>query len=180
MPRWAPNALTCLRLLLAPFVIQAIWKGHAAAALVLFACAAATDGLDGFIARRFELASARGAYLDPIADKILLSGVYLALAASGSVPWWLVGLIFGRDVYILLGASLFLRFTPMRKFPPSSWGKTSTFLQVVTAVLWMARNWLGGPVLYALAIAFLWPCAAFTLASGLHYTWRGIQLAREH
>lgn len=180
MPRWVPNALTGLRFVLVPFVLGAIATGHPTLALSLFACAAVTDVLDGATARHFKLASATGAYLDPIADKVLLSGVFLALAVSGSVPWWLVGLILGRDVYILLGVGAFLWLTAIRAFPPSWWGKASTLIQVTTAVLWMGRNSFGGPVLEALANAFLWPCAAFTVASGLHYTWRGAQLARAH
>ncbi|MBZ5580021.1 MAG: CDP-alcohol phosphatidyltransferase family protein [Acidobacteriia bacterium] len=175
-----PNAFTILRLLLVPWVIRAIWTGHLTRALILFAGAAITDLLDGAIARRFRLSSPAGAYLDPIADKVLLSGVYLALAGSGTFPWWLVILIFGRDLYILLGVGVFLWMTPIRKFPPSVWGKVSTFVQVATAVVWMARNLLFGPVLEALMPAMLWPCAAVTIASGVHYTWRGVQLARTH
>src|SRR5689334_2751866 len=102
MPAWVPNFFTFLRLLLVPFVIRAILTGHPTLALSLFALAAVTDVIDGALARHFDLISQAGAYLDPIADKMLLSGVYLALAAAGSVPWWLVGVIFGRDLYLLL------------------------------------------------------------------------------
>ena len=180
MVRWIPNFFTLLRLFLVPFVIRAIWSGHHTLALALFGGAAFTDLLDGFAARRFGLTSQSGAYLDPIADKVLLSGVYLALAGAGYVPWWLVALIFGRDLYILLAVAVLLGVTPIRKFPPSSWGKASTFVQVLTAVLWMARNMLQILVLATLSSAMLLPCAAVTIASGIHYTWRGVQLVRTH
>src|SRR5712664_1604183 len=93
-----PNLLTIARLLLAPFIFAAIVNGRHA--LALFACASLTDGLDGLLARRFGQITPVGAYLDPIADKVLLSGVYLSLALAGSVPWWLVMVIFGRDLFL--------------------------------------------------------------------------------
>ena len=180
MPRWLPNFFTVLRLVLVPAVIRAILLGRHTLALVLFAGAALTDVLDGAAARRFHLTSQFGAYLDPIADKALLSGVFLALAISGSIPWLLVIIIFGRDLYLLLAVALLLWLTPQRRFPPSSWGKASTLVQVVTAITWMARNMHHVPVLDAISDTMLYPCAAFTIWSGLDYTWRGIQLARAH
>ena len=180
MPRWVPNLFTLLRLLLVPFVIRAMWTGKPMLALALFAAAAFTDVVDGALARRFALDSRLGAYLDPIADKCLLSGVFLALAVAGQIPWWLVAVIFGRDIYILAGAALLLTFTAARKFSPSVWGKASTFVQVVTAVAWLTRNLLETPVLVAFSSGMLWACTVFTIWSGLDYTWRGIELARAH
>ena len=174
MTRWlnAANLLTLLRLVLVPFVILAILDGRHILALALFAGAALTDVLDGAVARRFHLATPAGAWLDPVADKCLLSGVFLALAAAGTAPWWLVGIIFGRDFYMLAGAATVMSLTPVRKFPPSIWGKVSTFVQIVTAVAWMSGN-------VGAARAMLWPCAALTIWSGIHYTWRTLQLLRD-
>lgn len=180
MPRWIPNFFTLSRLLLVPVIIRAILTGRATEAAVLFACAAATDVIDGAAARAFGITSQVGAYLDPIADKALLSGVFLALAIAGDIPAWVVVLIFGRDLYLLLAVGVLLWLTPRRKFPPSNWGKASTFVQIVTALCWMARNMLHAPPLDAISTAMLWPCAAFTVWSGLDYTWRGVQLARAH
>ena len=180
MPRWVPNLLTGFRLVLVPAVISAILAGRHTQALVLFACAALTDVLDGAIARAFQISSQFGAYLDPIADKALLSGVFLALALSGSIPWWLVVIAFGRDLYLLSAAAILLWLTGRREFAPSVWGKVSTFVQVVTVTAWMARNMQPVPVLDSIAAAALWPCAAFTIWSGVHYTWRGLQLALAH
>jgi cardiolipin synthase (CMP-forming) len=182
MPRWVnvPNLFTLLRVLLAPVVIQAILDGRHVAALAVFAGAAATDVLDGAVARHFRMSTQMGAYLDPIADKCLLSGVFLALAAAGIVPWWLVGIIFGRDLYIVLGVATVLLLTSVRRFPPSVWGKASTFAQIVTAVAWMARDAIQVQALDAFARFTVWPCAALTLLSGMHYTWRGVRMARAH
>jgi cardiolipin synthase len=173
VPRWlnAANLLTFLRFGLVPFVIRAILDGHHTLALALFAAAALTDVLDGAVARRFRLATPAGAWLDPVADKCLMCGVFLALAGAGTVPWWLVGIIFGRDFYILAGVAIVMLLTPVRKFPPSIWGKASTFVQVLTAAAWMSGN-------MGQAGVMLWPCAAFTLWSGIHYTWRTLQLLR--
>jgi cardiolipin synthase (CMP-forming) len=176
MPRWVnvANLLTLLRLVLVPFVIVAILDERHVRALVLFACAASSDALDGAAARASGLTTRLGAYLDPVADKCLLSGVFLALAAAGLAPLWFVVVIFGRDFYILLGVAFLLWLTPVRRFPPSVWGKTSTFVQVWTAAVWLAANATGSALLNTLATAMLWPSAAFTLWSGIHYTWRGL------
>ncbi len=180
MPRWVnvANAFTAARLGLVPFVVQAILEGRHLAALALFGAAAVTDVLDGATARRFGLGTPVGAYLDPIADKCLLSGAFLALAAAGIVPWWLVAVIFGRDLYILAGAIMMLLLTPVRKFPPSVWGKLSTFVQILTATAWMVRNAFGTPFANHLAALSIWPCAAFTAWSGIHYTWRALRAVR--
>ncbi len=182
MPRWLniPNLFTLLRLALVPFVIQSILNGQHFEALALFAAAAATDLMDGAAARHFGSSTPAGAYLDPIADKCLLSGVFLALAAASILPWWFVAIIFGRDLYILLAVAAVMLLTPLRRFPPSVWGKLSTFVQIVTAVAWMARDVLPYRVLDVFSSAMLWPCVGFTIWSGLHYTWRGIQVARAH
>ena len=165
----AANLLTLVRLALVPLVVLAILDGRHTLALALFAGAAFTDVLDGAVARRFGLATPVGARLDPIADKCLLSGVFLALAGAGTVPWWLVFIIFGRDFYILAGAATVMLLTPVREFPPSVWGKLSTLVQIVTVVVCMAGN----------SSVMLWPCAAFTIWSGIHYTWRTLQVFRD-
>src|SRR5512141_3270526 len=99
-----PNLFTLARLVLAPVILWAVLQHRALAALSLFAVAAATDLIDGWLARHFGAATSTGAFLDPIADKLLMTAVYLALALEGSVPWWLAGVIFGRDLLILAAA----------------------------------------------------------------------------
>jgi len=173
-----PNLFTLARLLLAPVIVSAIVHRRSFAALCLLAAAAATDMIDGYLARQFGAATAAGAFLDPIADKLLLTGVYLALALAGSVPWWLVVVIFARDLFILASSAAALLATKLRAFPPSVWGKASTFFQILTAVVFLGRDAFGSPFLAALAAALIWPTLALTVWSGVHYGWRGARLLR--
>lgn len=175
-----PNLLTVVRLLLAPFIFAAIVSGRHEIALALFAFAALTDGLDGLLARQIRQATPLGAYLDPIADKVLLSGVYLSLAVAGSIPSWLVAVIFGRDLFLLASSGIALLFTAFREFRPSVWGKVSTFVQVACATTWMGQNAAEWLPLHTLAQALIWPTAAFTIWSGLHYSWRGFRFLKAH
>lgn len=178
--RYLPNLLTSLRIVLVPLILLALLSGRYLSALALFGIASVTDILDGAAARRFGSTTSTGAYLDPIADKCLLSGVFLALAAVHFVPWWLVVLIFARDLFILGGVALVMRLTTERHFPPSIWGKASTFVQICTVAFALGRAVFPIPLLATTASAMIWPCAFFTLASGLHYTFRAIPVLRRH
>src|SRR5262249_49562691 len=112
MQAWinAPNAFTLVRLGSIPFIVQAILNGQRERALEIFILAAITDMVDGTLARRFHMATQFGAYLDPITDKLFLSSIYLSLAAVGSVPRWLVILIFSRDIVLLIACGIAWRF----------------------------------------------------------------------
>ena len=180
MPAWVnlANFFTLLRLGMTPWVVQTILEGHHARALAIFFAAALTDVVDGALARGGSGTTQAGAYLDPIADKCLMSGVFLALGAGGTAPWWFVGIVLGRDIYILVAVLGVMGLTKVRRFPPSRWGKISTFVQIATAITWMTRNAWPGAALEAISAVMLWVCAVFTVWSGLHYTWRGIQLVR--
>jgi len=142
--------------------------------MILFALAGVSDGIDGYLARRLRAATAIGAYFDPIADKILLSVIYVSLGAAKAIPWWMVGVVFGRDLLILAMAAYGLLFTTLRSFPPSIWGKLSTLLQIIAALAVMATNY------------GVWPAEDFTLSlmvagtvgSGFHYAWRGVTALR--
>jgi cardiolipin synthase len=168
-----PNFLTLARLVLAPMVAAAILSGRHEVAIRLFVIAGLTDTLDGTLARRWNATSGFGAYVDPIADKALLSGVYLALAITGAAPRWLAILVLGRDVLLLICSAIAYAFTKLRKFPPSVWGKLTTLLQIVSAIAWMAHNAWTAPVLGMIAEGLLWPTAVATVGSGAHYIWRG-------
>lgn len=173
-----PNLFTLVRVVLAPVIVWAILTHRAFDALAVFAVAAVTDVIDGYLARHFGGTSAGGAMLDPIADKLLMTGVYLALSIEGSVPWWLTGVIFGRDLLILTASVVALLTTKLRAFPPSVWGKASTFLQILTAVAFLGRNAFGWPLLAKAAASLVWPAIALTVWSGVHYGWRGMRLLR--
>jgi cardiolipin synthase (CMP-forming) len=179
MPPWLnlANLFTLLRLLLTPVVIVAVVEGRHRLALAIFFVAALTDVLDGWAARRRDASTAAGAYFDPIADKCLMSGVFIALAAAGMMPWWVVAVVLGRDLYIVLGAGILMAFTKIRKFPPSVWGKASTFVQILTVSCWLTRDAFPVQALRTIGAGVLWPCVAATVWSGLHYTWRGIRMA---
>jgi len=182
MPRWfnTANCLTALRFLLTPPVIWAMWTGRTALALVVFAIAAATDALDGAAARYFHSESALGAYLDPLADKFLMSAMFLAMAGAGMVPWWFTAIVVGRDIYLLAAAAVLFRFTTRRKFPPSVWGKASTFVQIVTALAALAAGVFGHSNAAVAVTALVRISALLTVWSGVEYTWRGIGIARAH
>jgi cardiolipin synthase len=180
MPRWLtlPNLITLARLMLTPLIMSDILNGRSGRAMTLFFMAAVSDAIDGWLARIADSATQFGAYLDPIADKVLMSGTFLALGAAGIVPWWFVAIVFGRDLYLLLAVSAIMVLTKVRKFPPSAWGKISTFVQITTAITWMVKNLSQPQVLDALASAMLWVCAGLTVCSGLHYTARAVRMLR--
>jgi|SRR5579871_529037 len=175
-----PNLLTLARLILAPFVFVAIVSARHQTALVLFLVVAATDSLDGFLARRLRQETNIGAYLDPIADKLLLSGVYVSLAMARVIPVWVVVLILGRDLFLLLSSGIVLLVTAHREFRPSVWGKASTFVQIACATVFLLYDAVPGSVLLALARFLIWAVAAFTIWSGLHYGWRGFRWLKAH
>lgn len=167
------NLLTLARLLAVPFAVQAILSGEHRRALVIVLVAGLTDTIDGAIARRFGVATTAGAYFDPIVDKIFLSAVYVSLAASsGRPPWWLVIEIFTRDVLILASSAALLVYGK-RRFPPSVWGKASTFLQIALALALLIDN--AFPGFAGASDGLVWAVAALTAFSGIHYLWRGIR-----
>ena len=169
-----PNLFTLARLVLAPFVAADILHNHYGRAIILLFAAGFTDIIDGFLARRLQISTSVGAYFDPIADKVLLSVIYISFGLAGAMPWWMVAVVFGRDVLILAMAAYGLLFTTVRKFPPSVWGKISTFFQIAAALVVMgARAGIPAPVTLALCLMVLG-----TIVSGLHYVWTGIVLLR--
>ena len=170
-----PNLFTLARLVLAPFVAADILHHRDGRAIVLFFLAGLTDVLDGFLARRLQASTPAGAYFDPIADKILLSVIYVSLGVAGAIPWWMVAVVFGRDVLILAMAGYGLLCTKLRKFPPSMWGKISTFFQIAAALVVLgARAGIPAPVTLALCLMVFG-----TFVSGVHYVWRAITLLRQ-
>lgn len=174
----AANLVTLLRLFLTPVVAYLILTRQPLAAVILFFLAGMTDVIDGAVARRLRLTTDTGAYFDPIVDKVLLSTVYICLAVRASIPWWFVVVIFARDILILAASGLALAFTGIRKFPPSIWGKLSTFLQLLTAGACMVRDVYPTFTFDSIAHVLVWLATAATVWSGLHYGWRGIEMIR--
>jgi cardiolipin synthase len=173
-----PNLLSGARLLIAPWVAWTIYARQWSLALTLLFFTGLSDAIDGFLARRFHQHSELGAKLDPLADKALLVSVYIALGAAGELPWWLVILVFARDLLILAMAGYALLRTSIRHFPPSRWGKISTFCQLMLAgSCTLRRAWPDSP-LSALVPLLFTLTVIFTVVSWLHYTWTGFSLLR--
>jgi len=171
-----PNLLSLARLAMAPFLFLLLWRHEYGAALALIVAAGMTDGLDGFFARRFAAGSRLGAYLDPIADKVLLSGVFLTLALSGGIEKWLAALVLGRDAGILLFAGGAFLFTKsLRSFPPSIWGKASTAAQIAF-VLAVVMHFAGFRM-EVVVMALKWLTVGLTVWSGIDYLVRGVAMA---
>lgn len=176
-PRWlnVPNLFTLARLAAVPFAVRDILTSQHGWALVIVLVAGLSDAIDGTIARRFGMATRVGAYLDPIVDKIFLSAVYISLAMIGTVPWWLVVEIFTRDFLILAACGVAILFLHIRRFPPSVWGKASTFLQILCALFIMIGNAFPHTIAARWSAVLIWPVALLTGFSGVHYLWRGLR-----
>lgn len=169
--RTAPNLLTLARICLAPFLVAAILDNHYVLSFWLFVAAGLTDALDGMLARVLKQRTMLGEYLDPVADKLLLSTLFLVLTHQGLIPIRVTVLVFGRDVGILLVAALLYAAAGRREFKPSIFGKANTLVQVsaVAAVLLhqvIAAHWIVDVRMVALDATMV-----LTVASGLHYAW---------
>lgn len=170
-----PNILSFARILAAPYVFLLLWTRDWTAAMVWMTVIGATDGFDGYLARRLNATSKLGAMLDPIADKLLLMGAFLTLAMNATIPVWLAWLVLGRDVLILLFVIGVLLFTNLRReFPPSAVGKISTIIQM-GYIVWIVAGRAGYiPAPEELAYIVL----AATGWSSVDYAIRGAKLRR--
>jgi cardiolipin synthase len=169
--RAAPNLLSLLRICLAPFLVAAILDAHYAVSFGLFVAAGLTDALDGALARLLKQHTMLGQYLDPVADKLLLSTLFLVLTHQNLIPMRVTVLVFGRDVGILLVSAILYAAAGRRDFTPSIFGKANTLAQVgaVAAVLLHQlnpANWVADFRTVALSATMV-----LTVVSGLHYAW---------
>jgi cardiolipin synthase len=138
-----PNFITVARILLVPIIVWAIAAGEMRGAFLLFLVAAVSDAVDGFLAKRFGMATELGAYLDPLADKILIVSIYVALGVTGVIPRWLVILVVSRDLMIVGAIMLsWLLNNPVR-VKPLLVSKANTAAQIVYACLVLASLGFG-------------------------------------
>jgi len=169
---YTPNLLTLLRLIFIPLAVIAVLENHYIWALVIFLVAGISDGLDGLLARLLRQKTVLGQYLDPIADKLLLSTMFLVLSIAHRVPWSVTVLVFARDIIIVIISALLYATGQIRAVRPSWLGKANTLAQIVTIPLVLLREistahwivwgrWLGIRVTVAL-----------TIFSGVHYAMR--------
>jgi len=165
----APNQLTLLRLIFVPFVIINVLDGDFTWALILFVLAGLSDALDGTLARLLNQKTTLGEYLDPIADKLLLSSLFLVLSFTAQIPWRYTVLVFSRDICILVISAVIYTTTSLRDFRPSVFGKVNTVAQVGTVFFVLLANVT--PELWVVLCRryFLYATFVFTLVSGLHY-----------
>jgi cardiolipin synthase len=171
-PFYVANGLTLLRLVGAPGVVVLLLSEQALAALALFTAAALTDAMDGFVARRFNGASPLGRLLDPLADKLLVGSVALALAALGAVPAWLAALAIGRDAALGAGALVVRRRAAFR-IEPLVIGKACTLAQLLylgAAIAERGGLAVAGPI----AVVLLPIATLLTLLSAVAYLGSGI------
>lgn len=169
--RMAPNLLTFLRICLAPVLILAVIERHFTEAFVLFLVAAGTDLIDGLLARWLHQRTLIGQYLDPIADKLLLSSLFLVLTLMGIMDPRVTVLVFGRDFGMLLTALILYSTVQLRDFHPSLLGKANSLCQVaaVGAVLlsqFDQHSWVS----YTRTV-MLDATICLTVLSGFHYGW---------
>jgi cardiolipin synthase len=165
----APNQLTLGRMAFLPFVVIKIIDGHYRGALILFLFAGLSDGLDGLLARRLHQQTLLGQYLDPIADKMLLSTVFLVLSIVHEIPWKYTIVVFSRDICILLVSGVLYTIAGLRDFRPSIFGKANTLAQVAAVVFVMFWH-VHHVVWVAMARKFFLRATIFlTIISALHY-----------
>jgi cardiolipin synthase len=174
-PWTLPNFITLVRLAALPFFLVCISDGRFDIALAIFVAAGLSDGIDGFLARRFDMKSALGAYLDPIADKLLLMSSYLFLAipsypARMKVPVWLAVMVLSRDFLLLLVGLLLILTSGTKRFPPTWAGKVTTVVQIVTVLFVLCANLWPWPR-EILLIAY-GATASVTVISGFDYLHR--------
>jgi len=165
----APNQLTLLRIMFVPFVVIKLVEGHYSSALILFVLAGLSDGLDGLLARTLKQQTVLGQYLDPIADKLLLSTMFLVLSILHKIPWKFTVLVFSRDISILFASAVLYAIAGLRDFRPSIFGKANTFAQVA-AVFFVLLFEINRSRWVAIArLSFLRATFAFTIISAMHY-----------
>jgi cardiolipin synthase (CMP-forming) len=169
--RMAPNLLTLLRIFLAPFLVMAVLERRFALGFALFFVAACTDAMDGLLARWLRQRTMLGQYLDPVADKLLLSSLYLVLTRMGILDPRVTVIVFGRDIGMLLTAAILYRTTNLRDFNPSLLGKANSFSQVLTIGVVLLNLIYQQPWVSNARVAMIHATIFLTVASGFHYAW---------
>jgi cardiolipin synthase len=162
-----PNLITTIRIILAPVFVIYLINDQFLPALIVFLLCAVSDGLDGMVARLMNQRSKLGAFLDPLADKLLLVAAFVTLSVRGYLPAWLTVVVFSRDTIILLGVLVLFLNRMEFTIKPTSVSKITTWLQFITIVAVLSQA-------YAPSLAKFYPyifylTALLTISSGLHY-----------
>ena len=169
-----PNFITIGRILLVPFVVWAIGSGQMLIAFVLFGIAGISDGVDGFLAKRFGMTSELGAYLDPLADKVLIVSIYVSLGIVDALPRWLVILVVSRDLLIVGGVMLSWVIGKPVSVKPHIVSKLNTAAQLLLVALVLGALGFGFDAGWALTLLMV-AVATLTLASVAIYLREWVQ-----
>ena len=179
-----PNILTFMRMGLIPVFVSLVYYGYSKWALAVFLIAGVSDGIDGFLARKFKQESELGTIIDPIADKLLMTVAFIILTLPNvlpptrhlPIPFWLTASVIGRDVLIIVVAAAINIMTGFRGFKPSFWGKASTFVQVIGITLVMVAAVTGYTIFLPTTYFII---ALFVVISGVHYIFQVARLMKE-
>lgn len=170
-----PNQLTLLRMVFLPLIVLSLLGGHNGWALGLFVAAGISDFFDGQLARRLHQQTTLGQYLDPVADKMLLSTMFLVLSVLHRIPWKFTVLVFGRDISILVVSGVLYVTSNLRDFRPSVFGKANTTAQVLAVFLVLLLPLYRERWIEIARFVALWATFSFTIISGVHYVFLGAQ-----
>jgi cardiolipin synthase len=176
----APNQLTLLRMIFVPFIVIHLVEGRYLWALVVFVIAGFSDGLDGLLARSLHQQTLLGQYLDPIADKLLLSTMFLVLSILHKIPWKYAVVVFSRDISILAASAVLFAIAGLRNFRPSIFGKANTFSQIAAVFFVLLFEVRGLRWIWIARTEFLRATFIFTIVSALHYLILVQQRLRHH
>lgn len=169
-----PNTLTILRVLLIPVFVISLMDGHFALSFVIFVVAGITDAIDGVIARITNQRTTLGAYLDPTADKLLLTCAFLALAILKAIPSWLAVIVITRDVIISLGFMILFLMDRKPEIKPTALSKLNTVVQVLTIAIVLFSKI--EPSFSTVVPGMIWATASTTILTGLHYIYLGTRM----
>jgi cardiolipin synthase len=179
-----PNILTFMRMGLIPVFVSLVYYGYRELALAVFLVAGISDGIDGFLARKFNQESELGTIIDPIADKLLMTVAFIMLTLPNvlpptrhlPIPFWVTASVIGRDVLIIAVAAAINIITGFRGFKPSFWGKASTFVQVIGITLVMVAAVTGYTIFLPTTYFII---ALFVVISGVHYIFQVASLMKD-
>jgi cardiolipin synthase len=172
-----PNILTLVRILLTPVFVILLLRDMFPVALLVFTAAGISDGLDGLIARYLNQRTTLGSYLDPAADKLLLTSAFIVMAVLGIIPDWLMVIVIPRDVVIVLGLAILTLTEKKYEVKPTLVSKCTTAIQIL--VVFVSLYDPAHTKLALLHPVLLWGTAILTTLSGLHYIYIGMNILQE-
>ena len=177
-----PNFITILRVIAIPGLIVALSYQYNGVALAIFVGCGVTDGLDGFIARTFHQRTEIGAFLDPLADKLLLTSSFITLAVldlPNKIPFWLIVTAISRDIIISVGVAVLFMLGAKVRIAPTWIGKFTTFCQITLIMVVLFYNYTGSRHLEVI-LPLCWITFVVSVASGLGYVYQGITLLSQN